>query len=485
MTETLPAAAKPRSMAIKNLTVGLPERGKIKIGIKGEMRKSARGNEFQPPQKLDHFVITTLQRDESGNFVKDRSAHEKYGDKPVELPVRMIYDDPDLNFPTRYACYKGRTLWCSGDGESAQRLRDDGKGHQTVSCTCERQDPNYKGPEKCKMNGKLSVLLEGLGGVGGVWALRTTSYNSIVGISSSLKFIRSITGGPMAGLPLRLTLRAKQVTDPDGKQQTVYVAGVEFDGDIPALQQLGHQIALDRATTHLSIENIEAEARRLLLAAPESTPLAGDDNDDVVQEFYPDQAAEDARRPTRAEYLGQRAPDSETHAGESFLMVDADGEEHEIDDPDLYVEAVIVAFREAAARGQACMNDIWDSSSPSWARLPEALADQIRAAYGEILASVTKPKAEPRPEPEPEPELPQQEDDAWEMPAPVPVPAMKDGKKADWMKWAPAFEAAVVKLPSGPRRDSYLSAHDAPLATFKNLYPKAYEKILQRIKTHP
>src|SRR4051812_12962875 len=46
-----------RVLMVRNLRPGLPERGKIKIGVKGEVRKSKGGNEFQPPQKLDHFVI--------------------------------------------------------------------------------------------------------------------------------------------------------------------------------------------------------------------------------------------------------------------------------------------------------------------------------------------------------------------------------------------------------------------------------------------
>jgi hypothetical protein len=62
-----------------------------------------------------------------------------------------------------------------------------------VACTCFRQEPSYAGRDRCKMNGNLSVLIDGMGGVGGVWRFRTTSYNSIVGIMSSMAFLRSIT----------------------------------------------------------------------------------------------------------------------------------------------------------------------------------------------------------------------------------------------------------------------------------------------------
>src|SRR5205085_4390887 len=107
-----------------------------------------------------------------GNFLTDRAFHERHGDRPTEIPVRLLYDELELNFPTRYACFLGRTLWCSGDGETAVRLSDSPPRNRAeleqlrpapreVQCTCHRQDPAYDGRDKCKMNGHLSVIIEG------------------------------------------------------------------------------------------------------------------------------------------------------------------------------------------------------------------------------------------------------------------------------------------------------------------------------------
>lgn len=285
-----------RPTMIKGLIPTLPERGKIKIGMKGPMVTSRRGTEFQPPQKLDHFVVTTLQRGEDGNFIPDETLMKRLGDKPTEIPVRLLYDDPTLNFPTRYACFAGRSLWCSGDGEVA--IRATPSGPQEVACTCERADPAYKGNDKCKMNGSLSVLIEGAGGIGGVWKFRTTSYNSIVGIMSTMAFIRSMTGGVLANIPLKLRVQPKQTTAPDGNPVTIYFVSLEFDGDMPGLQEIAHGIALGRAKMNISIEHIEEEAKRLLaLAPPSNVPLAGDDADDVIEEFYPEQAITEPEPP--------------------------------------------------------------------------------------------------------------------------------------------------------------------------------------------
>src|SRR4029077_5910364 len=260
-----PASGRRPTM-IKGLVPSLPERGKIKIGVKGVMRKSSRGRDFQPPQKLDHFVVTTLERGQDGNFLPDTTLMDRLGDKPTEIPVRLLYDDPMLNFPTRYACFVGRTLWCAGDGEVATRMTVKPEELEAervrmqpreVTCPCFRQEPTYQGRDKCKMNGALSVLIDGAGGLGGVWKFRTTSYNTIVGLMSSLSFLANITGGVLANIPLRLKIQAKQATSPtDGGQLTIYVGGLTFEGEPEELQERAHEIALRRAKTHVSIEHI-------------------------------------------------------------------------------------------------------------------------------------------------------------------------------------------------------------------------------------
>ena len=355
----LPARSRHPTM-IKGLIPTLPERGKIKIGMKGEVRKSQRGTEFQPPQKLDHFIVTTLQRGADGNFIPDETLMRRLGDKPTEIPVRLLYDDPTLNFPTRYACFSGRSLWCSGDGEVA--IRATPSGPQEVACTCERADPAYKGNDKCKMNGSLSVLIEGAGGIGGVWKFRTTSYNSIVGIMSTMAFIRSMTGGVLANIPLKLRVQPKQATAPDGNPVTIYFVSLEFDGDMPGLQALAHGIALDRAKMNVSIEHIEEEAKRLLaLAPPANVPLAGDDADDVVEEFYPEQIAPQS---------GATRADLDAFAGIKPAEV-IDGETGEVLDAPAFERTA----RTVAAEG-------WKALSTYLKDIPETVYDGLRPLIG-------------------------------------------------------------------------------------------------------
>jgi Recombination directionality factor-like len=422
-----------RPMMIRNLVPTLPERGKLKIGAKGAMRQSRNGNEFQPPQKLDHFVITTLERGADGNFKRDEAMHARYGDKPKLLPVRLLYDDPVLNFPTRYAAFKGRTLWCSGDGEQAMRLSDDGKSHQAVACPCPRQEQGYKGPDKCKMNGVLSVLLDGAGGVGGVWKFRTTSFNSVVGLASSMSFIRTVTGGPLANIPLQLHVSPKQVTDPDGRQQTVYVVGLTFNGDMDQLQLKGREIALERAKVHVSIEHIEEEARRVLaLAPPVNAPLPGDDASDIVEEFYPEQvdtgpADPPPARPTRDQFLetlrtggdiaqeetqetrprppadeeeeGDEAADLGVEEPPTFDVQTPDGESRSFPVAWDAVKVLAHCMTEQARVNQAALDGVWGDNGLLLTQLRERgeakHAEDLHMHYRKLTEALDKPKPAP------------------------------------------------------------------------------------------
>lgn len=283
-----------RPTGIRNLSPGLVERGKIKIGEKGAKRQKQGGGEFQLPVKLDHFVVTTMERGLDNNFVQDRDVMAKLGDKPREIPIQLVYDDINLNFPSRYACYIGKTLWCSGDGQQARRANTNEQGvlqpgHHLVQCPCPRQDPTYTGIDKCKITGTLSAVITGADVVGGVWKFRTTSYNSVVGILSSLAMIKRITGGRLAGIPLVMKLSPKAVTDPiKGSQQTIYVVSVEYRGSVQALRTAGY-LALREDKEHgVKIELLEDQAR-LMLA--ERRDEFEDDVDDVVAEFFPEQAA--------------------------------------------------------------------------------------------------------------------------------------------------------------------------------------------------
>lgn len=274
-----------RSLIIKTLAPGLVERGKIKIGEKGKTIKSARGVEFQPPKKLDHFVITTTERGPDGNFLRDENVHAELGDAPTRIPVRLLYDDVELNYQSRFVAYDGRKLARVCDGEMCEMRSPDGTRTE-VPCVCAGRDPFDDGV--CKPYSVLSVILDNSESLGGVWKFRSTSYNTARGLLASMLLIQRVSGGHLAGIPLDLVVGPKQVENPrDGKQQTIYVVHLEYRGNIDDLQNCGHQLAVQNASRLAHIRQIEANARELL-----SAPDVEIDDEDTVPEFFPEQAAQ-------------------------------------------------------------------------------------------------------------------------------------------------------------------------------------------------
>lgn len=279
-------------MPVKGLAPSLMECGKIKIGIKGKEIESSTGTKFRPPQKLDHFILTTNEKDENGDLVMDEAliaqlkANAKVPGSGVivnkngdltGIPIRLLFDDIDLNFPTRYASYVGGKCGCTGDGEKA-KTRDG----RTVACPCECLNPEYAGKDKCKANGALSVIIDGINFFGGCHKFRTTGMNSVSNILASMAAIKAVTGGKLALLPLTLMVQPKSTTIPSsGQSTTVYVVSIVFLGDVAKLRETALGMHKEKAQYLLSMDNIEEEARK-------SAAFLDDDEKDIAEEFYPE-----------------------------------------------------------------------------------------------------------------------------------------------------------------------------------------------------
>jgi len=274
---------------IKNLKVMLPEHGKIKAGTKGEEVVSEGGKKFRLPKKLDHFIITTTERDEGGNLILDTDLMEalkKSDDAIVDkeknligIPIRLLYNSIDLNFQTRYACYVGGKCVCSGNGETG-RTRDG----RDVKCPCKQLNFDYKGKDKCKANGRLICLIDGASIVGACHILRTTSINTVKSVLGSLAFIQAAASGMLAFLPLHLILKPKTVTIPSGAPSTVYVSSIVYRGSIEQMRDKALMMAKEKAQFLIEMDTVEESARELIEQEVESEQ----EQLEVQQEFYPD-----------------------------------------------------------------------------------------------------------------------------------------------------------------------------------------------------
>lgn len=274
---------------------GITELGKIKIGRKGKERSSARGNKFRPPEKLDHFVVTTMERDADGDFKPDEVLMQElvdagYGDEDGKLrsiPIYLMSNDIDDCMQSRWCWYPGKTLGASSDGETVKWFLDRKTKRKLPRVVEEPWDDSLE-EFGFKLHSIFSCVIAAKSArYGGVYKFRTTSRISSEQTYSSLMSIQQLTLGVLQGLPLTLVLRPMQVS-PDGKASTVYVTHVEMrGGDLKAIQERALQLAQLRTQNARAIQGTEAEYRRLL-QAPGDEFESAEDSADAATEFHPE-----------------------------------------------------------------------------------------------------------------------------------------------------------------------------------------------------
>jgi Recombination directionality factor-like len=265
-------------MIIKGLNKRFAEIGKIKIGCKGELKKSSTGKEFRQPKKYGYFVVTTTEKDNNGNFIIDQEIMKLLGEKPKEIAIRLPFDSIDLNFFTSFQLYEGNKCRCRGNGEKATFIEADGKSKEI---DCKNGECQYLQEGKCKVSGILSCYLACKLELGGVYRFRTHGWNSVSNILSALLDFYDQTGGILLGMPLKLKM-LKKSTEKHGNVDTVTVV---LDNskitEIIDFRQLALKEKESRKMLEFDVKKIENKARE------DGFTKDTDDPKDVQEEFYP------------------------------------------------------------------------------------------------------------------------------------------------------------------------------------------------------
>jgi hypothetical protein len=183
-----------------------PRAGKIHLGIKTTNDK---GKEF--PKAVDYFVLPEDRPD----------LKELFGEKPRELTIMFPTDDLEIVAPQYFKRYgSGTGLVCKGDGVTASMVNQDTGEFEEI--TCPGLECDWFEPKKhCRHVMNLQFLLPDFIS-DGVWQLDTTSFFSIVNFNGSWDFIRTLTGGKIAMIPLLLRVVPKECS-PGGKKKIVHV----------------------------------------------------------------------------------------------------------------------------------------------------------------------------------------------------------------------------------------------------------------------
>jgi hypothetical protein len=192
---------------IKGLAITPPILGRISIG------KVVEKNGKRLPEKDDQFTITSQVQNKDGWVLHpfDEGLRKASGNgKLRSIPVRMLFNDPDLNLRSEYSLFdrsNGRPL-CVGNGEQCKRYT--ASGMQTLPCPSPDSCELAKGG-LCRPYGRLNVQI-GDDDELGTFIFRTTGYNSIRSLAARLNYYQAVSGNLLACLPLELRLRGKSTT---------------------------------------------------------------------------------------------------------------------------------------------------------------------------------------------------------------------------------------------------------------------------------
>ena len=190
---------------LKGFAITPPVVGRISIG------RVVERNGKRLPEKDDQFTLTSQVQNREGWLLHplDEALRQQPGGKLRSLPVRLLFNDPSLNFRADFNLFDrttGRPV-CVGNGETCRRTGQE--GIETLPCP---------GPEgcrfaegQCKPYARFNVRI-GEEDETGTFVLRTTSFNTIRTLAARLQYLQAVSGGLLACLPLELKLRGKSTT---------------------------------------------------------------------------------------------------------------------------------------------------------------------------------------------------------------------------------------------------------------------------------
>ena len=265
---------------IKGLAITPPIIGRISIG------KVVEKNGKRLPEKDDSFTITTQVQNKDGWILSpiDELLRSKADNRKIRsIPVRLLFNDPQLNLRAEYSLFDrqtGRPI-CIGNGEVCRRYTDVG----IESKPCPSPDKCELAKSGCKPYGRLNVQI-GEADELGSYIFRTTGFNSIRTLSARLHYYQAISGNLLACLPLELRLR--------GKSTTQSYRSVIYYVDIVVREWLTLQEALTQAR-ELDAQRKAIGFNQDALDAAAVTGFANGEFEDseeeiaaVVEEFFPE-----------------------------------------------------------------------------------------------------------------------------------------------------------------------------------------------------
>jgi hypothetical protein len=273
---------------LKGLAITPPVIGRISIG------RVVEKNGKRLPEKDDQFTITTQVQVRDGWMLHpvDSELRKLQPGKLRAIPVRFLFNDPELNLRAEYSCFDretGRPV-CVGNGETCRRASD--AGIEELSCPSPDGCAFCQGGA-CKPYGRLNVLIGDEDEMGS-FIFRTTSYNSIRTLAARLHYFAAASGNLLACLPLELKLRGKSTTQ--SYRSAIYYVdlGVRNGSTLEAAIVEARELDARRKAAGLDQAALDTAARTGFSNGAFEESI--DESAAVAEEFYPPESGRSASR---------------------------------------------------------------------------------------------------------------------------------------------------------------------------------------------
>ncbi|MGP9692985.1 recombination directionality factor, partial [Psychrobacter sp. AOP30-A2-5] len=205
-----------------------------------------------------------------------------------QIPVRMLFNDPELNLRAEYTLFDrqtGRPL-CVGDGEHCQRRTSNGV--EQLPCPSPDRCPLAQGGA-CKPYGRLYVNLSEDDELG-TFIFRTTGFNSIRTLAARLSYFAAVSGNKLSCLPLQLTLRGKSTTQ--SYRTPIYFVDLTLRDGVTLKQAVQDAQSIDCELSEHGFDQAALEIAAKQGYVNSCFEVDSDNLLDVAEEFYPVEADE-------------------------------------------------------------------------------------------------------------------------------------------------------------------------------------------------
>lgn len=264
---------------LKGLAITPPVVGRISIG------RIVEKNGKRLPEKDDQFTLTTQvqQRGEWMLHPLNEQLRKATSGKLRAIPVRVLFNDPDLNLRADYSLFDrdtGRPV-CVGDGQTCKRASD--KGIETLPCASP-DGCTFGQQGGCKPYARLNVLIGDEDEMGS-FIFRTTSFNSIRTLAARLHYFAAVSGNLLACLPLELKLRGKSTSQ--SYRSAIYYVDLSVRTGSTLEEALTQARELDARRKTAGFDQAALDAAARLGFASGAFEDSAEERAAVAEEFYP------------------------------------------------------------------------------------------------------------------------------------------------------------------------------------------------------